>query len=139
MGKIFCCCDLGIIWLKEISFLQSSLSIFSSLNMEDLQNLKYKELQKLAKAAGIKANSPKAELVNALIAFNNESETEDDTEKKQEAPAPIPETLEEKLDVVVQNKMNETFEKETSVLNVTFDKEDEMNDSAQTQDQSAEE
>merc|ERR1719154_196246 len=104
--------------------------------MDDLQNLKYKELQKLAKAAGIKANSPKAELVNALIAFNSESETEDEIEKKpeEETSAPIPETLEEKLDVVVQNKMNETFEKETSVLNVTFDKEDELNDSAQTQD-----
>merc|ERR1719154_205380 len=109
--------------------------------MDDLQNLKYKELQKLAKAAGIKANSPKAELVNALIAFNSESETEDEIEKKpeEETSAPIPKTLEEKLDVVVQNKMNETFEKETSVLNVTFDKEDELNDSAQTQDQSAEE
>ena len=35
--------------------------------------------------------------------------------------------------------MNETFEKENSVLNVTFDKEDELNDSQQTQDQSAEE
>ena len=109
--------------------------------MDDLQNLKYKELQKLAKAAGIKANSPKAELVNALIAFNSESEAEDDIEKKpeEETSAPIPETLEEKLDVVVQNKMNETFEKDTSGLNVTFDKEDELNDSAQTQDQSAEE
>ena len=109
--------------------------------MEDLQNLKYKELQKLAKAAGIKANSPKAELVNALIAFNNESENEDDAEKKPDecSPEPEPESLGEKLDVVVQNKMNETFEKETSVLNVTFDKEDELNDSQQTQDQSAEE
>ena len=109
--------------------------------MEDLQNLKYKELQKLAKAAGIKANSPKAELVNALIAFNNESENEDDAEKKPEEciPEPEPESIGEKLDVVVQNKMNETFEKETSVLNVTFDKEDELNDSQQTQDQSAEE
>jgi len=107
--------------------------------MEDLQNLKYKELQKLAKAAGIKANSPKAELVNALIAFNNESENEDDTDKKPEDLSLKPENLGEKLDVVVQNKMNETFEKETSVLNVTFDKEDELNDSNQTQDQSAEE
>ena len=107
--------------------------------MEDLQNLKYKELQKLAKAAGIKANSPKAELVSALIAFNNESENEDDAEKKPEECSPEPENLGEQLDVVVQNKMNETFEKETSVLNVTFDKEDELNDSQQTQDQSAEE
>ena len=106
--------------------------------MEDLQNLKYKELQKLAKAAGIKANSPKAELVNALIAFNNESENEEDANKNQGEDSPVPETIEEKLDVVVQNKMNETFEKETSVLNVTFDKEDELNDSNQTQDQSAE-
>ena len=39
--------------------------------MEDLQNLKYKALQKLAKAAGIIAKAPKADLVNALIAYNN--------------------------------------------------------------------
>lgn len=48
--------------------------------MEDLQNWKYKELQKSAKAAGIKANSPKAELVKALTAFNNGNEVE--TQKK---------------------------------------------------------
>ena len=52
--------------------------------MEDLQNLKYKELQKLAKDAGIKAKAPKAELLNALIALNNgnEGETEDETKEK---------------------------------------------------------
>ena len=108
--------------------------------MEDLQNLKYKELQRLAKAAGIKANSPKAELVTALLAFNNEceaeNEIEDDSDKKSQEYVQS-EPLGETLDVVVQNKMNETFEKENSVLNVTFDKEDELNDSQQTQDQSA--
>ena len=40
----------------------------------------------MAKAAGIKANSPKAELVNALIALNNgnEGENKDETKKKPE-------------------------------------------------------
>ena len=65
--------------------LQSSLSV-SCFNMEDYQNLKYTELQKLAKAAGIKAKGSKAELVNALVAFNNgneaEGEHEDETKKK---------------------------------------------------------
>ena len=41
--------------------------------MEDLQNLNYKELQKLAKAAGIRAKGPKVELLNVLIALNNAS------------------------------------------------------------------
>ena len=34
--------------------------------MENLENLKYKDLQKLAKEAGIKANSSKAVLIEAL-------------------------------------------------------------------------
>ena len=101
--------------------------------MEDLQNLKYKDLQKLAKAAGIKANSPKAELIKALQEADGQNNIADDEE-----PQTItePEILGDNVDVEVQNKINETFEKENSVLNVTFDKEDVANDSQKTEDQS---
>ena len=93
-------CGRNLPFCRDITF---------ELNMEDLLNLKYKELQRLAKAAGIKANSPKAELVTALLAFNNECEAENETEndsdkKRQESEQSEP--LGEKLDVVVQNKMN---------------------------------
>ena len=70
---------------ESYHFAEFILSV-SWFNMEDYQNLKYTELQKLAKAAGIKAKGPKVELVNALIAFNNgneaEGEHEDETKKK---------------------------------------------------------
>ena len=100
--------------------------------MEDLNKLKYKELQKLAKAAGIKANSPKAELVKALEDLNNVNE-EVDVEKSS--------VLVDDIDENQQNKLNETFEKENSTLNITFEKNendcDVTNDSQRTEDQSA--
>ena len=100
--------------------------------MEDLNKLKYKELQKLAKAAGIKANSPKAELVKALEDLNNENEKVD-VEKSS--------VLVDDIDENQQNKLNETFEKENSTLNITFEKNendcDVTNDSQRTEDQSA--
>ena len=101
--------------------------------MEDLQNLKYKDLQKLAKAAGIKANSPKAELIKALQEADGQNNIADDEETQ---TITEPEILGDNVDVEVQNKINETFEKENSVLNVTFDKEDVANDSQKTEDQS---
>ena len=101
--------------------------------MEDLQNLKYKDLQKLAKAAGIKANSPKAELIKALQDADGQNNITDDEEPQ---TVTEPEILGDIVDVKVQNKINETFEKENSVLNVTFDKEDVANDSQKTEDQS---
>jgi len=116
--------------------------------MEDYQNLKYKDLQKLAKAAGIKANSPKAELVQALIELQASS-AEDKNENKNVDVGQSPELLADDIDVETQNKLNETFEKENSTLNetyekensalnVTFDKEDgDLDDSQRTEDQSA--
>ena len=44
--------------------------------MENLDNLKYKDLQKLAKEAGIKANSPKAVLIESLREVENQKEAE---------------------------------------------------------------
>ena len=111
--------------------------IFRRIIMEDLQNLKYKELQKLAKAAGIKANSPKAELISALESLKNVEKNDDDTPKN------VNKSLRDNIDVEVQNKLNETFEKDNSTLNVTFDKEEDeennlTNDSQKTLDQSEE-
>ena len=52
--------------------------------------MSYKELQKLAKAAGIRAKGPKVELLNVLIALNNgnEVENEDETKKKPKGERP---------------------------------------------------
>ena len=105
--------------------------------MEDFENLKYKDLQKLAKAAGIKANSPKAELVKALIELQASSNVENN-ENKDVDVGQSPELLADDIDVETQNKLNETYEKENSTLNVTFDKEDtDLDDSQRTEDQSA--
>jgi len=59
--------------------------------MENLENLKYKDLQKLAKEAGIKANSPKAVLIEALSKKNKTplrktSKTPNSIQKKSEIP-----------------------------------------------------
>jgi len=87
----------------------------------ELESMKYKELQKLAKKVGVKANLPKAELIQALVHSNAVSNTED----AEVALVPLEES---KLDVTFdsvdeakQNALNETFEKEA--LNGTFDKE----------------
>ena len=70
--------------------------------MENLENLKYKDLQKLAKEAGIKANSPKAVLIEALKGVQTPSEERGGNEE------PYTSTLE-------QSKLNETFEKTDKV------------------------
>ena len=109
--------------------------------MENLEILKYKDLQKLAKEAGIKANSPKAVLIEALRGFWNKNEetpgpsgVKDEENLSIEAAeeSKLNETF-EKIDVEAQNKMNETFEKENT-LNTTFDK----NESVETLDESKE-
>ena len=96
------------------------------LEMDNLDNLKYKDLQKLAKEAGIKANSPKAVLIESLREVKKQQDQESGEESK------LNETF-EKIDVEAQNKLNETFEKENT-LNTTFDK----NESIETLDESQE-
>ena len=106
--------------------------------MENLENLKYKDLQKLAKEAGIKANSPKAVLIEALKEVQTPSDAahEEYEAREQSVSAgeqsKLNETF-EKIDVEAQNKENETFEKENT-LNTTFDK----NESIETLDESKE-
>ena len=98
--------------------------------MDNLDNLKYKDLQKLAKEAGIKANSPKAVLIESLRGVKNQKDIEQDQESGEESK--LNETF-EKIDPEAQNKLNETFEKENT-LNTTFEK----NESIETLDESKE-
>lgn len=87
--------------------------------------MKYKELQKLAKKVGVKANLPKADLIKALLENSQETES-----VEEEALVPLEES---KLDATFelvneseQNAVNETFEKEAEVLNLTFEKEQDL-------------
>merc|ERR1719397_412590 len=99
--------------------------------------MKYKELQKMAKKAGVKANLPKAELLQALLDTNLGG----GGCANQDAEISLVPLEESKLDATFesvdeseQNALNETFEKEainntfekkeTDVLNQTFEKED---------------
>ena len=103
--------------------------------MENLENLKYKDLQKLAKEAGIRANSPKAVLIEALKGVQTPSEERGGNEEPSTSTleqSKLNETF-EKIDVEAQNKLNETFEK-VNVLDTTFDK----NESMETVDESKE-
>jgi len=100
-----------------------------------LDNLKYKDLQKLAKEAGIKANSPKAVLIESLRVVKNQKDAGDeDIKQDQESgeESKLNDTF-EKIDVEAQNTLNETFEKENP-LNTTFEK----NESIETLDESKE-
>ena len=103
--------------------------------MDNLDNLKYKDLQKLAKEAGIKANSPKAVLIESLREVENQKNSGAvDIKQDQESgeASKLNETF-EKIDVEAQNKLNETFEKENP-LDTTFEK----NESIETLDESKE-
>ena len=103
--------------------------------MENLENLKYKDLQKLAKEAGIKANSPKAVLIEALKGVQTPSGERGGNEEPSTSTleqSKLNETF-EKIDVEAQNKLNETFEK-VNALDTTFDK----NESMETVDESQE-
>jgi len=92
--------------------------------------MKYKELQKLAKKVGVKANLPKADLIQALLENSQETFEEKEAAVEEEALVPLEES---KLDCtfelvneIEQNAVNETFEKEAEVLNQTFDKEQDL-------------
>ena len=105
--------------------------------MDNLDDLKYKELQKLAKEAGIKANSPKAVLIESLRGVKNQKDAaaediKQDQDQESGEESKLNETF-EKIDVEAQNQLNETFEKENP-LNTTYEK----NESIETLDESKE-
>jgi len=112
-----------------------------------MEKMKYKELQKMAKKVGVKANLPKAELLQALL-DNNLGGTGTD----QDGEISLVPLEESKLDATFetvneseQNALNETFEKEainntfdkkeTDVLNRTFEKEDSKDSTLETLDE----
>lgn len=100
------------------------------MELEKMENMKYKELQKLAKKVGVKANLPKAELIQALVENNSESEKEIENVGGEEALVPLEDSkldaTFELVDESEQNALNETFEKEAEVLNHTFEKEESL-------------
>jgi len=87
--------------------------------------MNYRDLQKLAKTAGVKANLPKAELIKALQdnAANDSVEMEDSptaTKSSRKSQDVLNSTFE-----VEETKLNSTFEKDgvDTKLNSTFEKE----------------
>eukprot|EP00091_Calanus_sinicus_P010888 TRINITY_DN2494_c0_g1_i1.p1 TRINITY_DN2494_c0_g1~~TRINITY_DN2494_c0_g1_i1.p1 ORF type:complete len:191 (-),score=83.55 TRINITY_DN2494_c0_g1_i1:536-1108(-) len=103
------------------------------MELDKMENMKYKELQKLAKKVGVKANLPKAELIQALVENNSESEKEIEnveTVEVEEALVPLEDSklnaTFELVDESEQNALNETFEKEAEVLNQTFEKDESL-------------
>jgi len=91
------------------------------MDLEELQAMKYRELQKLAKEKGVKANQPKAEIIKNLLEVDKETDkTEVEEEKPEESNV---NTTFEKEDS--KDELNATFEKEASPidLNTTFEKE----------------
>jgi len=117
------------------------------MELEKLEKMKYKELQKMAKKVGVKANLPKAELLQALVENNLGGSGAD-----QDAELSLVPLEESKLDATFesvneseQNALNETFEKEAvnstfekneaEVLNRTFEKEDSKDSTIETLDE----
>ena len=87
------------------------------MKVEELNDLKYRDLQKLAKDNGVKANLPKAGLITALVEFfeKDMDTTGDDsiieTNQEENISEPIPQLSPEKEDIVTQNVP--IFESET--------------------------
>jgi len=91
-----------------------------------MENLKYKELQKIAKSKGIKANLPKADLIKALKNDGIETAEKDNVQTRSDNGNPSSQEADDTIDEEEQNNLNETFEKEAAsvVLNRTFDKDE---------------
>jgi len=83
--------------------------------MEEYEAMKYRDLQRLAKEFGVKANLPKTELINALLESKKEAKN---IQEEEGVSGDILNTTFE-ISETEQNKLNETFEKE--VLNITKD------------------
>ena len=87
------------------------------MKVEELNDLKYRDLQKLAKDNGVKANLPKAGLITALVEFfeKDMDTTLDDsiieTNQEENISEPIAQLSPEKEEIVTQNVP--IFESET--------------------------
>ena len=79
------------------------------MKVEELNDLKYRELQKLAKDHGVKANLPKAGLMTALLeVFQKNMDTTDpnsiiETHQEENNSEPIAQLSPEKEEIVTQN------------------------------------
>ena len=79
------------------------------MKVEELNDLKYRELQKLAKDHGVKANLPKAGLITALVeVFQKNMDTTDpnsiiETHQEENISEPIAQLSPEKEEIVTQN------------------------------------
>ena len=86
------------------------------MKVEELNDLKYRDLQKLAKDNGVKANLPKAGLITALVEFfEKDMDTTDnsivETHQEENISEPIAQLSPEKEEIVTQNVP--IFESET--------------------------
>ena len=93
------------------------------MEQDGFEKMNYRDLQRLAKTAGVKANLPKAELVKALQenAANDSCDDFDQKfakEKKNEVQDVLNTTfeVEESTDEDVSNELNRTFDKPSPVL-----------------------
>ena len=79
------------------------------MKVEELNDLKYRDLQKLAKDHGVKANLPKAGLITALVEFfQKDMDTTDpdsivETHQEENISEPIAQLSPEKEEIVTQN------------------------------------
>ena len=79
------------------------------MKVEELNDLKYRDLQKLAKDHGVKANLPKAGLITALVEFfQKDMDTSDsnsivETHQEENISEPIAQLSPEKEEIVTQN------------------------------------
>jgi len=94
---------------------------------DDYSAMSYRDLQKLAKTAGVKANLPKAELIAALQKSAEEWISEDEEENAISSPPAAP--PQEKMAEETTDVFNSTFEvdKETSILDRKFEIDDTPN------------
>ena len=79
------------------------------MKVEELNDLKYRDLQKLAKDHGVKANLPKAGLITALVEFfQKDMDTTDpdsivETHQEENISEPIAQLSPEKEEIVTKN------------------------------------
>jgi len=114
------------------------------METDKLEGLKYRELQKMAKDLGLKANGNKKDLIK-IILEQGEKVEEGNVEELEEVEAPLIPMEESKLDATfemdesVQNNLNETFETEKDALNETFEKKDALNETFEKKEDDANE
>lgn len=103
------------------------------MEMDNIESMKYKELQKLAKRVGIKANGSKGDIISALRAT-----LAGDTSEEEESPRLEPQPLDNNLNDDVDEKKDKPIEEQELEipLNRTFDKDDTLETLDQSNDNS---